>query len=309
MENSEEARKLGQAIESSLGVMTASTLGAEGLGWKARRSRVRNGEFVRVRRRTYVAAAAPRSYETSVRIALAPRAARCVASHQSAAHLHGLLRFAPKEVHIARAISGGPPRQVAGIRVHRTPDLREDEVAEINGIRVTTIERTIEDLARSATTRSDRRLLRFALRSALKHERDLAVRLRARADARGKRRGGRILRDALDEWAVTGDARSLLEVAFLDFCRDYGLPLPRTNVVVAGAERDAVWVDERVIAEIDTQTHHTDDVAFQRDRDRRNDATEAGWRVVQITPLSIGRDADRTAALFYRLLGTATSRV
>lgn len=189
------------------------------------------------------------------------------------------------------------------VKVHRLPTVdRESELTEVDGVPVTTVARTLLDMAACATTLNDRRLLRFAVRAALKKDDELARTLRARLRQRRRKRGTAILTDVLDEWAVTGDARSLLEIDFIQFCRDYEIPLPRTNVVVAGSERDAVWIDAMVMAEIDTRTHHDDDVAFQEDRDRRNSAVDAGWRLVQITPRSIGRNAPKTAALILRLL-------
>lgn len=56
---------------------------------------------------------------------------------------------------------------------------------------------------------------------------------------------------------------------------------PATNVHVAGAERDFVWPDERLIVEVDGPHH---DLPHERARDERRDAAAraAGWAVRRI---------------------------
>lgn len=297
-----EIRPFGDALRRGGGVLRWSTFRASGLTWRAVRDRVRSGEFVRTQRSVYASAALPRTHANDVRIALASRRSNYFAAHQSAAFLHGLLRFAPQEIHIGRSTTWGERTAIDGVKVHRLPTVSGRDLTEVDGIRVTTVERTLVDLAACARTTRERRLLRFALKAALKEDDGLATRLRDRLSRSRPTRGTKLLRDALAEWAVTGHARSLLEVEFIEFCQAFDIPLPRMNVVVAGSERDAAWFDAMLLAEIDTRTHHDDDVAFQEDRDRRNAAVDAGWRLVQITPRSIGRDAPKTAALIHRLL-------
>ncbi len=167
---------------------------------------------------------------------------------------------------------------------------------------MTTIDRTLLDLAATASDAQALRLLRFAVRAALTSDASLADRLTRRIEKRGPRRGSRILRDAISEWRNTGLAKSLVEVDFIAFCREHGLPLPKTNVVVLGAERDAVWFEQRVIGELDTRMHHLNDVAFEEDRTARCGCDGDGVESRSRDPNGMQHHGPRVAAVFRKLL-------
>ena len=142
-----------------------------------------------------------------------------------------------------------------------TTPLPCDQVTMVDGIPVTTVERTLLDLA--AVLRPD------ALRHALEE-----------ADGR---RGVRALRAILDERSVgTRITKSHLERAFLAFLRRHGLPLPQTNTHIEGYEVDCVWRGARLIVELDSRLH-SNHGKFERDRARDRALTIAGWRVVRVT--------------------------
>ena len=72
-----------------------------------------------------------------------------VISHESAAAMHGLPLFRPHPTHLHISLGEDRPgRALATIR-HRAR-LRDDEVIEINGSRVTSLARTVADVARTA---------------------------------------------------------------------------------------------------------------------------------------------------------------
>jgi predicted transcriptional regulator of viral defense system len=120
----------------------------------------RSGGLGRVRRGAYVDGADPRLRDREARHALAVRAALrqlrsgAVASHVSAAVLHGLpvWGMALDRVHVARdGVSGGHRRP--GLHVHVAP-LRADEVTVRHGVPVTTVARTLAE--RPGRNRSSR---------------------------------------------------------------------------------------------------------------------------------------------------------
>lgn len=307
MGNIEKTGDVGARLGEDRGVVGRGALAEAGLARGALRRRVASGEYLRVHRGTYVHAAIGESAERDVRVALVRLGNRYCASHATAAHLHGLLRYPPADTHVARREHWGNHARRPGMVVHRAPGLGDREITVVDGIRVTTVERTLLDMAAACRGVIDRKLLRYAVKAALKEDDALAARLERRVADRAGKRGTRILRDALDEWVLTGPARSLTELDFVDFCRDHDIPLPRTNIVIAGYERDAAWVDPMVIAEVDTRAHHDDAVAFEVDRDRLNSATDAGWKLVQITPRAMTIDGAKTAARLHRLVGRASS--
>jgi hypothetical protein len=63
-----------------------------------------------------------------------------------------------------------------------------------------------------------------------------------------------------------GFTRSEAERRLRALVKAAGLPLPMTNVKVAGLEVDAVWHRERLVVEIDGYAFHGTREAFERDR-------------------------------------------
>ena len=159
--------------------------------------------------------------------------------------------------------------------------LPPDQVTIVDGIPVTTVERTLLDLA--AVLRPD--ALRHALEEAeIQARPDWRVlgELVAAADGR---RGVRALRAILDERSVGSRiTKSHLERAFLAFLRRHGLPLPQTNTHVEGYEVDCVWRGARLIVELDSRLH-SNHGKFERDRARDRALTIAGWRVARVDVL------------------------
>ena len=108
------------------------------------------------------------------------------------------------------------------------------------------------------------------------------------------RRGVRALRPLLHDAQPAPLTRSELERRFLVFCREAGLPQPSVNLIVAGMEVDAVWVDGRLVVELDGYAFHRTRAAFERDRARDAALQVAGYRVVRVTAWRL---ADQPAAI------------
>ena len=79
------------------------------------------------------------------------------------------------------------------------------------------------------------------------------------------------------------DTRSRLERRFLDLCRDHGLPLPATNVMVEGFVVDAFWPDRGLVVELDGYAFHRARAAFERDRRRDARFKCAGYSTLRVT--------------------------
>jgi very-short-patch-repair endonuclease len=73
---------------------------------------------------------------------------------------------------------------------------------------------------------------------------------------------------------------------------------------VAGYEVDALFVEERLIVELDSWDFHSDRDSFERDRDRDADTLAAGHETVRITWMRIeqrpAREADRLRQILER---------
>ena len=113
------------------------------------------------------------------------------------------------------------------------------------------------------------------------------------ADALGRgRRGSRALRKALalhrPELART---LSALEERFLSLCEKHGIPLPEVNVKVCGFMVDALWRDEKVVAELDGRAAHGSAAAIERDHGRDLALRLAGYNPVRYTWRQVTREA------------------
>ncbi len=280
------------------GVVARRQLLDAGLSPTVIRTRVRAGRLIPLHPGVYAVGHArlrPEGHWLAAVLAVGPGA---VLSHRDAAGLHGLRPANQVRIDVSTA---GRARSSARIAVHRTRVLDARDTTAIDGIPVTTVARTLVDLA--AIVPHDH------LVSAIKQaERQCTFDLREVAAALARTRGRtgpghRALREAIAERAALQGTVTLsfLEDAFLRLVRTNRLPLPATNVLVEGFQVDAAWRRHRIAVELDGwQDHHTRQ-AFERDRERDAALTAAGWRVVRFTYPQVADRPDRVAQTLRRL--------
>jgi very-short-patch-repair endonuclease len=197
-------------------------------------------------------------------------------SHGSAAYLHHLWPYAaksrPVQVTVLRRSVERP-----GIRVHRVRGLHADEVTRIEGIPVTSLARTVVDLAAVLGAGDLERLIAEA------YTRDLGEaqlrRLLARYPARP---GTPALRALLDRECGPKVTDSEAERQLLQLVRAAGLPEPRTGVWLHGHKVDFLWPAQRLIVEVDGYRFHSSRARFQADRRRDQDLTARGFVVIRV---------------------------
>lgn len=190
----------------------------------------------------------------------------------SAAELWSMLSAGPGAPEVLR---DGPRRRgPAGVTLRRTALLPHAERTMRRGVPVTTPARTLLDLAAARHPG-----LEIALNEAL------ALRLvgppALASLARSGRRGGARLRALLTE--APGYTRQAAERRLRELLRRAQLPSPRFNLRLEGAERDAVWTDERLVLEVDGYAAHGTRSAFERDRRRDQQLVAAGYRTLRVT--------------------------
>jgi very-short-patch-repair endonuclease/predicted transcriptional regulator of viral defense system len=186
-----------------------------------------------------------------------------VLSHRAAAALHEV-RSAPSgpiDVTVA-----GRHQKRTGIRVHCVRRLDPADCTMIDGIPVTSLERTLVDYAAVA----GEQWTRLAVEAAQRQERlDAEPMNRMLARSRG-RAGVATLRAVLptvsDEapWSASEPERRLMAGI-----RGRGLPGPSMNVIVADELVDFHWRAEGLVVEVDGDFWHKTKAA--RERDRRRD--------------------------------------
>lgn len=218
--------------------------------------------------------------------------------HHTAAAEHGLLPPSGP-IHLISPRRFAPRR---GIVFHRCR-LEPDERTVRDGVPVTTVARTIVDLAALGDARATERAIREARFLRVWDSGAVAAFL----DRRPRRRGAALLRRLLAEGvADLGRHRSELEVGFTELCREHGISLPESNarVEVGGRtfEVDCVWRDLRVAIELDGRQAHDTPERFESDRVRDLRLQGVGWRVGRITWAQLEQDPSGTAGHVRALL-------
>jgi very-short-patch-repair endonuclease len=221
-----------------------------------------------------------------------------VLSHRSAGGCWGICSAGGRpEVTVPRQRR---PRR--GIVFHHS-GLRPDERTLHNGIPITTVPRTLLDMAPTLSERQLERAINEAEINRLWDElslHDLLHRYPGRSGT-GKARAALHKRN---EGAT--HTKSDLEELFLAFADRAGLPRPETNVYIEGIEVDCVWRSERVVLEVDSWEFHRTRAAFERDREKSRVLQAAGWRCVPVTYLQLTHASREVAGDVRRLLSRAT---
>ena len=217
---------LGHIAARQFGVMAHEQCEAAGLSRHAIAHRLATGRWTRPTRGVYVLAGAPASFEQRVMVAcVASNGA--VASHRTGGTIHRLGKLpASADVHVAVPPDHSGRSSVAV--VHRSRDLAPRWVTTVGGLPVTTIERTMLDVAATVFRRRFAEVLDDALDRRLTTWDAMSICLSAHA--RRGRPGVATLRHALE---MRGDGlevtQSVLERHYLEFCARRGLPLPITQ--------------------------------------------------------------------------------
>lgn len=210
-----------------------------------------------------------------------------VLSHHSTGAIWDLVGGALWPLHVTVPGSGRAHR--AGIRVHRTTTLHSEDVTTVDRIPVTSIDRTLLDLAAVLP----RRRLIYAVEQADRLQKlNLAGLQRVLARNHGARGAGK-LRALLENYDEPPDVRSRLERDFLALVDAHGLPRPRLNVVVEGHRVDAFWPDWGLVVELDGVGFHLNRGAFEDDRVRDAAMQRVGNRVLRVTEKRLSRQPTR----------------
>lgn len=185
-------------------------------------------------------------------------------------------------------------------REARVPD---DERMVVDGIPVTSVFRTVFDLAAVLDRRGLERAWHEAEVRGLRDRVSLPMLL----ERYPRRRGARILRALLDEPEPVGFTRNDFEEAFVAFVDQYGVRRPRMNGSLALRGRffeiDALWEDERVAVELDSRAVHGTKRNFESDKQRDRILLAEGWRTVRVTWRQLHDEPDAVATDLRLALG------
>ena len=277
------------------GVVSRRQLRAAGVTPDAVKHRLADGRLTRLHRGVYRLGPTHTAF-TSPMAAVLACGRTAVLSHHAAGWLHGI-RPEPRGS-LDVTVTSGHPESRPGIRVHRA---REVDRVVVSGIPVTTVPRTLLDLAVEVSERELRRAIEEAqIRRKLDH-----ASLTDAVQQAGGHRGARALRAAAAATAEPQLTRSEAERRLLELIRKAELKRPRTNARIGAYEVDFVWPAERLVVEVDGFAFHGGREAFERDRRKQADLTAAGFRVSRVTWRQLVREREAVAAKLGAALSAA----
>jgi very-short-patch-repair endonuclease len=244
------------------------------------KGRINRGSLHVVHRGVYVVGSRDLTMEGRWMAAVLAFGPGAVLSHQSAGQLWGLVprsRIRP-EVTRQRHAAGRPH-----LVVHQA-FVPGDEIRRVRGIPVTSVPRTMFDLAGMLGERQVERAWNEM------EVREYTDRLSV-VDLLGRypgRKGSVVLGWLANRKELpVGITRNDFEEAFLALIDRHGLPRPRMNAHVALRGRffevDCLWESERVAVELDGAAVHKTHEAFEKDRERDRILNAEGYRTPRVT--------------------------
>jgi very-short-patch-repair endonuclease len=187
------------------------------------------------------------------------------------------------------AVLCGTERHVPGVLTSRTrKQLSEEEVTIVSGIPVTSVARTLVDLAP---------LLPLDDLARACHEANVLHKMMptmVEPLLAGRPGAARLRRTLTGDEAVT---LSRLEKRFLAGVRAAGLPMPVTNKQAGSKSVDCRWPAHRLTVELDSYAFHNTRYAWEQDRKREREAYARGdafrrytWNDVTRAPAQMLRE-------------------
>ena len=255
-----------------------------GLSHSTLKRRVRAGLLNWVGPEVYAFGGAPRTWHMQAAAAVLSSGSRAAASHRTAAHLHGIADQ-PERIEVVGLRSGRRPTEFL---LHQSTDLARAHITTVQGIRVTTVARTIVDIGVPHGIGATGSCLDEARRREMVTLEEVARVLHqvARRGRNGVGPARRILTERL-AWDQITDSH--LEDRFLRLVQRSGLPQPLGQHVVRDetgaivARVDFAYPDVSLLIELDGAAFHSDHGSFQRDRVRQNRLVGLGYTVLRFT--------------------------
>jgi len=301
---------LSEVAAGQHGVFALEHLGALGFSEAARRARTTRGRWVTLYEGVYRIGGAPKTWRGDLLAACWAAPTTAAASHGSAAALSGLPSGRTDVIEIVCA--RWRRTRNAGLVVHESLVIDDEDLDEIDGIPCTATARTLFDLARALSPVMLDANIDAALRRDLVSLDELR-RTSTRLATKG-RPGGRRFRAAIE--ARTGVAslpESVPERLLADMLVRQGLPAPVHQYVVRDATGgflarvDLAYPDWMVVIEYDSVQHHTGTVAHVRDSARRDAIGDLDYTVLTATVADLRDRGDRIAGLIRRRRDRAAS--
>lgn len=263
------------------------------------RRRLRSGRWLRLAPGVYGLAGVAGSYHQTLWIAVHGAGAGAAVSHEAAGSVRWLTGFRPGRAVVT--VPHGRHPDLAGIIVHQSRDLTPVDIGSVKGLPVTTVARTLVDMA----PRMGAKALGVVLDDSTNDGKLKTVDLHRcfrRLAVPG--RGGMLkLAGVLDERGPGYvPPASELERGLFDVIEAAGIPAPIRQMphpgrqVMAGCV-DAGWRPPKLIIEADGRRWHTRVQDLARDHWRDAEATRVGYETLRLLWEHIMEDRDGTIDL------------
>ncbi|MDX6607431.1 MAG: hypothetical protein QOD14_1971 [Solirubrobacterales bacterium] len=256
------------AIQASRshGVVTRRELHLAGITAGQIKGRIEAGALIPVHRGVFRVGHCAPSLEARYMAAVKACGERSLLAGRAAAHLFGLLKGPPSVPEVLAPTQ----HNLKGVLTRRRRAIQPEDATTWRGIPVTTIPRTLVDLA---ALLQEPALARAVHEAEVRH----GITPKSVEDVLARRHnwpGSRRLRRVL--WGDIPVSLSRLEAAFIAGVRGAGLPLPETNRPAGGRRVDCRWPEERLTVELDSYRFHNTRHAWEQDRQREREARARG---------------------------------
>jgi very-short-patch-repair endonuclease len=266
---------LAELAQRQWGVVTRGQLSEIGLGDHGVSDWVRTGRLRRLYRGVYAVGHDRLRLQGRWMAAVLACGPSAVLSHRDAAVLWDLRQSQSPLIDVSVRSQNGRVRR-RGLRVHRCRRLPDSEVTVHDGIPVTTVARTLLDLA---DVLEQQALKRAITEAEYTNQFDLTA-INAVVQNNPGRRSAKLMAAV----GASGDrTRSELEDRFLALLERHQVEPPQTAVWIDGYELDFAWTRAGLVVELDGLAAHTTRTTFNADRLRDRQLWRRGLRTMRLT--------------------------
>jgi hypothetical protein len=259
-------RILARIAQRQHGLVTRAQLLDAGISARQIKARVPRGSLIRLHRGVYRVGHAAPSTEATYLAAVLAAGEGAVSSGLAAAYVHGLVKGPPPPAEV----TARNERRIEGVRVHRCRVLDARSCTIVRGIPVTSVPRTLVDIAAEL---SDDALARACHEAGVRYRTtpgQVEAELALRPNVPGARRLRRV---------IAGDVQvtlSAIERRFVKLIRAERRVLPVTNRPAGGRRVDCRWPEQRLTVELDSYRFHNSRHSWEQDRRREREAYARG---------------------------------
>jgi very-short-patch-repair endonuclease len=259
-------RELARIAGSAHGVVTRAELLAVGVTLDEIKQRLRTGALLREHPGVYRVGHRAPSLEARYLAAVRACGEDALLSGRAAGHLLGVLRGSPS----TPEVTARTERRIPGVKTRRSRRIDPRDVTTWRGIPVTTVSRTLVDLAGVLTLDE---LARACHEAGVRHG-TTPTQVEAVLARRRTSPGASKIRQVLR--GETPLTLSKLEARFLERLGEAGLVIPVTNRRAGRRHVDCRWPEQRLTVELDGYRYHSSRHAWEQDRLREREARARG---------------------------------